>query len=50
MLIFKWKKYILDKNEYEMGLKISNQQLNKVNLIRDDFHPEWNYSIVNKKN
>ncbi len=41
---------ILDKNEYETGLKISDQQLNQINLIRDDFHPEWNYSIVNKKN
>ena len=36
---------ILDENEYETGIKISDEELNKVNLIGDDFHPEWNYSI-----
>ena len=41
---------ILDKNEYETGLKISDEQLNQVNLIGDEFHPEWNYSILNNKN
>ena len=40
---------ILDKNVYETGLKISDKQLNQVSLVGDDFHPEWNYSIVNKK-
>ena len=41
---------ILDKNEYETGLKISDEQLNQVNLNGDSFHPEWNYSIANEKN
>lgn len=43
-------KAVLDKNEYETGLKISDEELNQVNLVGDDFHPEWNYYIFNNKN
>ena len=41
---------VLDENEYETGVKISDEQINQVNLIGDDFHPEWNYSIASKIN
>lgn len=35
----------LDENEYPKGIKITDEELGKVNIIRDDFHGEWNYTI-----
>lgn len=35
----------LDKNKYEKGRKISDREFDKINLMRDDFHGEWNYKI-----
>jgi len=35
----------LDENQYETGIKISDKELAGLNLERDDFHGEWNYSI-----
>ena len=35
----------LDKREYPKGVKISNEELSKVNIKRDNFHGEWNYTI-----
>jgi hypothetical protein len=35
----------LDDNEYETGIKVSDQQLATVSLKRSDFHGEWNYTI-----
>ena len=39
-------KAVLDENEYEAGRKISDDELDKLNLQRDNFHPEWNYTIT----
>ena len=36
---------VLDENNYETGIKVTDEELAKVNLIGDDFHPEWNYTI-----
>jgi hypothetical protein len=38
-------KAVLDENNYEKGIKISDEELNKVKLIKDNFHGEWNYKI-----
>lgn len=35
----------LDKCIYEAGLKVSDRELENVNLYRDEFHGEWNYEI-----
>jgi hypothetical protein len=35
----------VDKNEYKKGLEVSDEELDEVNLTKDDFHGEWNYSI-----
>jgi DNA-binding phage protein len=35
----------LDTNSYPTGVKVSDQELAQVNLKRDDFHGEWNYTI-----
>lgn len=34
-----------DKSIYETGIKISDEELAKVNLHGDEFHPNWNYII-----
>jgi hypothetical protein len=35
----------LDPKRYAKGRRISDQELRRVNLQRDPFHGEWNYSI-----
>ncbi len=35
----------LDTNVYPAGLKVSDKDLATINLQRDDFHGEWNYTI-----
>ncbi len=31
--------------EYEKGIKVTDAELAEVNIIRDEFHPDWNYTI-----
>ena len=38
----------LDPNTYQAGLKVSDAELEAVNLTRHDFHGEWNYTISPK--
>jgi len=42
-------KCVIDYNEYEKGIEVSDKELSKVNIIRDDFHGDWNYSILPKQ-
>lgn len=35
----------LDKNEYPKGIKVPDVEFATINMVRDDFHGEWNYSI-----
>ncbi len=35
----------LDENTYPRGIKVPDKQLAAVNLTRDDFHGEWNYTV-----
>ena len=35
----------LDSTKYETGVKVSDEDMEKINISRDEFHPEWNYSI-----
>jgi DDE family transposase len=35
----------LDTTTYETKLKITDAQINAVNITRDTFHGEWNYTI-----
>jgi len=35
----------LDTKKYPKGIKVSDQELRQVNIVRDDFHGEWNYAI-----
>ncbi len=36
---------VLDENQYEKGIKVSDRQLEDVNITRESFHGEWNYCI-----
>ena len=36
----------LDTAQYPKGVKVSDDELRKLNLTRDTFHGEWNYSIA----
>jgi hypothetical protein len=36
----------IDPNEYHTGIEISDQQLETINLCPNQFHGEWNYSIL----
>lgn len=36
----------LDENKYETGIKISDEELKKVNIFKYKFHGEWNYKIL----
>ena len=36
----------LDDKEYPTEIKISDKELNSINLKRNDFHGEWNYTIL----
>jgi len=38
-------KAALDRNFYDIGLKVTDEQLAAVHLKRDTFHGEWNYII-----
>jgi transposase len=36
----------VDEAVYEKGIKITDEELLKINIKRNDFHGEWNYSIA----
>ena len=36
----------LDTNKYETGLKVSDDEFKKIHIIRDEFHGDWNYTVV----
>ena len=38
-------KAALDTNEYEKGIKVSDEELAEVRIVRHRFHGEWNYNI-----
>ena len=35
----------LDRGEYEKGIKVTDAEMEALNLKGDTFHPEWNYTI-----
>lgn len=35
----------LDEGEYPLGIKISDEQMEALNIRRDRFHGEWNYTL-----
>lgn len=39
----------LDKKKYNTGIKISDKELDNLNIEMDSFHGEWNYKIIPKR-
>ena len=39
----------LDKKTYDRGIKVPKKELDLINIKRDKFHGEWNYSISPQK-
>lgn len=39
----------LDENDYPTGIEVSDEELKNINLIRDQFHGDWNYEIRPQK-
>lgn len=40
---------VTDLNEYERGIKVSDEELEAIQLLTFEFHGEWNYIIVPQK-
>ena len=36
---------VVDKNIYPIGVKVSDEEMRKLNIIRNEFHGDWNYTI-----
>jgi len=39
----------LDENVYSKGIEVSEEEMRNLNLVRDQFHGDWNYTIMPKK-
>jgi hypothetical protein len=37
---------VIDESEYQTGIKITDEEFERLNVINADFHGEWNYSIA----
>ena len=35
----------VDSSKYETGIKVSDTEIENLNIIRNSFHGEWNYVI-----
>lgn len=38
----------IDATSYPKGAKVPDQQISRLNIRYDRFHPDWNYTIVPK--
>lgn len=38
-------KCVLDENTYQKGVTVSDHEFDSINILNDDFHGEWNYTI-----
>ena len=36
----------LDENVYEKGIKVTQEEIDALDIRRDDFHGEWNYTLL----
>ena len=35
----------LDTNTYPKGIAVTDQEMAQINILRNEFHGEWNYTI-----
>ena len=36
----------IDGNLYPKGVEVSDEEIQRINITRDEFHGEWNYTIA----
>jgi hypothetical protein len=36
----------IDRTVYPRGIKVSDQQMDALSIVREDFHGEWNYMML----
>jgi hypothetical protein len=36
----------LDTRAYPKGIKVSDEEMDTLNITGDPFHPEWNYTLA----
>jgi hypothetical protein len=36
---------VLEEETYKKGVEISDEQFESINILKNDFHGEWNYTI-----
>ena len=41
---------VLDENKYSSGIKVTDDQMDALNIDRNRFHGEWNYAISSRSN
>ncbi|MFA6931614.1 MAG: ISAzo13 family transposase [Lentisphaeria bacterium] len=39
----------LDRQDYKTGITIDDAQMERVNILHHEFHPEWNYAILSQE-
>jgi hypothetical protein len=42
-------KAVIDTNLYPTGIKVSEKEMQQLNILRNDFHGDWNYTIRPQK-
>lgn len=40
----------LDSKDYPTGIKVTDKAMESINLEKNDFHGEWNYTILSASN
>ena len=40
----------LDTNQYRLGIKVPDEEMELINIKKDEFHGEWNYTIGPRDN
>jgi Rhodopirellula transposase DDE domain len=39
-------KALLDMHTYTKGIRVPDEELESIHIVRDEFHGEWNYMIT----
>lgn len=39
----------IDENTYETGIEVTKKEVDNLNIVRDEFHGDWNYTIKPQK-
>ena len=47
-IVPRFGKVLVDHNEYPKGVKVSDEELNEMNISQEEWHGEWNYVIKPK--